>query len=508
MKRILSIALALLFIVCMMSGCNEGGAGMDSGETVVSVNDTLNVVVRDDANQFSPYITNSFSDIMSIYQIYERLVEIKNGDVVPGLASSWEVSEDGLTITFHLREGATFHNGAECSSEDVLYSFEKQMENSSSLKSKIDSISAPDEQTVIIKTPYPCASIFNSLSTPGTSIVCKSYVEEQGDDAFIHPVGSGAYQLKEWVKGSKICFEAYEDYNGEKAKIKYLNFNIISDTSTALVAMENGNDDFMIGAAASDASLIEANDNLVMETAPSHSMAQLYLNLQQGIFTNEKLRQAVACAIDREAINISAFEGTGQIAKGCFDDFLCYDGKDYTYAYDLDRAKALLAEAGYPDGGFAFTIKTADVYGDVVPQIIMENLKQVGIEVKIEVLEIGAHSQDWLNANYEVIYSAGSSITPDLSESLYGEYYSDNVWSPSAQDDGRFDERLDEMRYTVDNTQKTELACSILADILAEAGEIPLIVQTTNIVYQKGLQVTQIDPNGMFYQFKDFSWND
>lgn len=150
-------------------------------------------------------MTNSYSDIMSVYQIYERLVYMKEGEPVPGLAESWDVSDDKKTITFHLREGAKFHNGETCTSEDVIYSFEMNSEKSpsNSFKPKIESWTAVDDNTVELKLKYPCESIFSSLSSPGLGIVCKSYVEEKGDDAFIEPVGTGAYKLKEWVKEAR-----------------------------------------------------------------------------------------------------------------------------------------------------------------------------------------------------------------------------------------------------------------------------------------------------------------
>ena len=330
MKKAAALIMTVMLCAGMLSGCGGGKSDSGSSDNSSTAKDTLNVIVRDDANQFSPYVTNSYSDIMSVYQIYERLVYMKEGKPVPGLAESWDVSDDKQTITFHLREGAKFHNGEVCTSEDVIYSFEKNAEKSTSFKSKVEEWKAVDDNTVELKLNYPCESIFSSLSSPGLGIVCKSYVEEKGDDAFIEPVGTGAYKLKEWVKGSKISFEAFEDYNGEKAGVKNLNFNIITDSATALVALENGDDDFMINATAADLPLIEDNEDLVLQTAPSHSTASLVLNIRQGVFTNEKLRQAVACAIDREAINTSAFEGTGTIATGSYEDFLYYDGKDYT----------------------------------------------------------------------------------------------------------------------------------------------------------------------------------
>lgn len=492
-----------LLLAALMAISTLGTAATVTAE---EANDTLNVVVTDDASQFNPNVTNTYSDIMSVYQIYERLAYYVNGEVVPQLAESWDVSPDKLTYTFHLRPDTYFHNGEKLTAEDVVYSFNRRFENSPSTASKFESVTAVDENTVEVKLVRVCESIFSSLASPGMGVVCKSYVEELGDEAFLKPNGTGAYKLKEWVKGSQIQFEAFDEYGGGEAPIEYLNFNIITDSSTALISMENGENDFMISMSASDIPLVEGNEDFTIQYTPSHSMAGLVLNVQNGVTADENVRKAIACAIDREACNVVGFNGTGTIAKGSFDDFLYYDGTDCTYAYDPEMAKQILTDAGYAEGDITVTIKTSTNYGDVVPQVIQQNLAAVGINVEIESMDIGAQSDDWLNGNFEIIYQAGSEITPDLSESMYGSYHSTGVWSASAWTDGRYDERLDAIMAELDTEKRTELCTGLLKEIMATANEIPLIIKAGNIVYRTGLQNTYVDPNGMFYCFKDFSW--
>lgn len=473
---------------------------------VAAAPDTLNVVVADDASQFNPGVTNTYSDIMSLYQIYERLVYYIDGEPVPQLAESWEASEDKLTYTFHLRPDTYFQNGEKLTAEDVVYSINRRCEESPSTASKFESVTAVDENTVEIKLTRICESIFSSLASPGMGILCKSYCEENGDDAFLKPNGSGAYQLKEWVKGSQIQFEAFDNYGGGKAPIEYLNFNIITDSSTALISLENGENDFMLNLSAADFQLVEGNEDLTVQTAPSHSQAGLVLNVQNGVTADENVRKAIACAIDRDAVNVVGFDGTGTVATGCFQDFLYYDGEDYTYSYDPEKAKEYLAQSDYAGEDITVTIKTSTNYGDIVPQVIQQNLAEIGITANIESMDIGAQSEDWLNGNFEIIYQAGSEITPDLSEMLNSSYYSGNVWSASAWTDGRYDEQLDAIMAETDTQKRTEMCSSMLQEIVASANEIPLVVKSGNIVYRTGLQNTYVDPNGMFYCFKDFGW--
>lgn len=496
----------MLFTAALAAAlCLTGSAAVMAED--VSGRDTLNVVVTDDASQFDPNVSNTYSDIMSLYQIYERLVYYVNGEPVPELADSWDISDDKLTYTFHLRPDTYFHNGEKLTAQDVVYSFNRRFEASPSTASKFESVTAVDDNTVELKLTRVNESIFSTLASPGMGVLCQSYCEENGDEAFLKPNGTGAYKLKEWVKGSKIEFEAFDQYGGGKPAIEYLNFNIITDSSTAVISMENGENDFMINMSASDLPLIEGNDEFTVETAPSHSQAGLVLNVRNGVTADENVRKAIASAIDRDSVNVVGFDGTGTVSTGCFSDFLYYDGTDVTYAYDPDQAREYLKEAGYADGDITVTIKTSENYGEMVPQVIQQNLADVGITANIESMDIGAQSEDWLNGNFEIIYQAGSEIVPDLSELLNSSYYSGNVWSASAWDDGRYDEQLDEIMAETDTQKRTELSSALLGEITATANEIPLVVKSGNIVYRTGLQNTYVDPNGMFYCFKDFSWN-
>ena len=467
--------------------------------------DTLNVAVNDDASQFDPNVTNSFSDIMSLYQIYERLVYYVNGEPKAQLAESWDVSEDGLTYTFHLRPDTYFHNGEKLTADDVVFSFERRWENSPSTASKFEYAKAVDENTVELKLTRATASILSTLATPGMGVLCRSYVESHPDDAFINPNGSGAYKLKEWIKGSRILFEAFDNYGGGEVPIQYLNFNIV-DSASKLISLENGENDFTINLAATDLPLLEGNEDLTVQFGDSHSAVSLVLNVREGATADENVRKAIAYAIDRDAINLVEFDNTGSVSKGSFNDFLYYDGTDVTYPYDPEKARELLEEAGYKDGDITVTIKTSEDYGETVPQLIQQNLSDIGITCLVESEDIGSQSEDWLNGNFEIIYSGGSEINPDLSESLYGDYFSENVWSVSSWDDGRYDEQLNEIMNELDETRRTELTMALLKEIRSTSNEIPLVVKASNIVYRNGLENTYIEPNGMFYCFKDFSW--
>lgn len=503
-KRILSLVLALILIVSLLAGC---GQPKDGGAATSTSKDTLNVIVGSDVSQFNPHVTNTFTDIMAIYQIYERLVYYIDGEVVPGLAESWTVSDDNKTMVFTLREGAKFHNGQECTSEDVVYSLERNLErpNAASSRALYESITAIDPSTVEIKLTVGLESIFSSLSSPGMSIVCKSYVEEKGDDAFLEPVGTGAYKLTEWKKGSSIKMEAFEDY-GEPVPIKYLNFNIVADTSNALISLETGEADFIISMPESNYPLVKDNPDLVLQTAPSHSSTTLVLNIRNGVLSNENLRKAIAYGIDREAIRTAAYEGTGTLATGSFPDFLYYSGTDYGFEYDVEKAKEYMAASGV-EPGVEITIKTSDVYGDVVPQMIQNNLAEIGITIKIESLEMSAHSMDYLNGDFEIIYAGGSTIWPDQAYNLYNSYYwPDSTWSFSSPDDDRFNAQLEAMRQEIDPEKKTAMVDEMMSQLHELCNEIPLITKDANIVYRNGLKNTYVDPNGMFYCFKDFSW--
>lgn len=505
MKKTLRTISFLLLISIMLINICACSPREEKGETG---KDTLNICVNSDVSQFNPAVTNSYTDILALLQVYEPLVYKKGTEFVPGLADSWKINDDSTSIELKLRKDATFHDGSPCTADDVVFTFDTILARPSaaSARERYKKVTATDPNTVVIELNDSIPAILSYLSSPSMGIISKAYVTEKGDDAYIYPIGTGAYKLLKWDKGSRISFEAYDKYNGPKASIRYLNFNVVKDNSTALVSLESGNNDVILSVPESDLTLVKKNDKLEMMTAPSRSSSTLVFNIRKGIMTDQNLRLAVAYAIDRNAINKIAYENSGFLAKGAYEGDLFYSGKDYSYDHDVVKAKEYLEKSNYKKEQ-TITIKTADAYGDVIPQIIQGQLSEIGVNLKIESLEMNAHSQDYLNGNFEIIFAGGSSIIPDQASNLHSSYYwPDNTWSPSSPDDDRFNSMLDDIAAETDAKQRTAKVDKMMQQLYELCNEVPLITKMSNIVYRKGLQGVYVDPAEMFYCFRDFSW--
>lgn len=500
-KRILALALA--FCMLFLVACGDGS--QEENTDKAGTKDSLTVVISSDVGKFNPQYTMTFADIFLGYQVYEHMVHNVGGELKGQLADSWEFSDDKLELTFHIREDATFHSGDPVTAEDVEYSMEKNMERSVAFKEKITDVSVVDEHTVLVRLVYPMESILYEFATPTWGIMNKSYVEEKGEAAWEQPDGSGAYKLKSWNKGESIELEAYEGYTGEIGNIKNLTFEIIPDQSTAVIALENGDVDLIVNASAANVTLLQENENIEITSGPSHTSAKVFMNVRDGVTANKALRQAIGYAIDREAVNIVAYEGRGEVSTGTFSDFMYYSGIDFSYEYDVEKAKQIVEENGL--AGTTLTIKTSEGYGTEVPTLIQENLKAIGLDLKVESLESSTHSQDYLDGNYELWYTANSSVLPDLADEVYKNYHSSaNADKHFAPAEGLDDAALDAIRAEADSDAKTALLDDFVMLVKDNAGQLNLVNAPSNLVYTKGLKNVYLDPSGMIYCYQYFNW--
>ena len=260
------------------------------------------------------------------------------------------------------------------------------------------------------------------------SIVSKAAVEADAKGFARNPVGTGPYKFSSWDSGSKLVFTANEDYFRDPAAIKTLTYQLVTDTSAALIALESGDVDMIVSTQAADRENIKNNSNLFYDEVSASSFYFVAFNNTNGLFAeNPLLRQAVAHAIDREACLLGAVEGVGvecpsPIPAPCFG---CPEGFEGA-AYDPDLAKQLLAEAGYPDG-VTITIKTMEsgVYAKVT-EIVAEQLRQVGITANIEPMERTAFLSDvYTNCEYEICVNSYTALNPDADFIMYMRYHSD-----------------------------------------------------------------------------------
>ncbi len=339
---------------------------------------------------------------IALYNIYETLTHInQDATVSPMLAKSWSVSDDGLVYTFNLVQGVKFHDGTDFTSADVKYTFEANAAENSKIKRKkrfvnMAKIETPDANTVRITLKEPRA-LFLFWMGESTAVIVG---EESAAGNATKPIGTGPFKFVSWVKGDSVLMEknaGYRDAGAVKlAKVKY---RFINDQAAQIAAMMSGDLDLIPFARASAGlGALRANPEVAVSFGTTEGETILSTNNKHPALSKLKVRQAIAHAIDRKEIIDGAMFGAG-IPIGSHFAPHNPDYMDLTRTYPLDRAKskALLAEAGYPDG-LALSLKLPPVpYARDGGQIVAQQLNKAGFKITIENVEWAV----WLKQVYK-----------------------------------------------------------------------------------------------------------
>jgi len=396
--------------------------------------------------------------------VFEGLTRFdESGAVQPALAESWDISEDGLTYTFALHEGVTFHDGTEMDSADVKFSLERAMAEDSTnaqpqLFEDIASVEAPEPQTVVITLSEPNGRFTFNLAWGDAVIVGE---ESAGSNA-TNPVGTGPFSFEEWVQGDRVELAAYADYWGEAVALESATFKFISDPNAAFAAMMAGDvDAFPNFPATETLPQFEADPRFKVIVGSTEGETIMAMNNARPPLDNVQVREAIAHAIDRQEIIDGAMFGYGTPIGTFFAPHNpAYVDLTDRSDYDPERARELLAEAGYSEG-FEATLKLPPpTYARRGGEIIAAQLREVGVDVAIENVEwaqwlegpFGQGDYDFTIVSHTEPMDFGQYANPDY----YFNYQNE-----------AFNEVIAELSTTTDEARRTELmqeAQTILAE--------------------------------------------
>ncbi|MFV2093158.1 MAG: ABC transporter substrate-binding protein, partial [Hyphomicrobiales bacterium] len=319
--------------------------------------------------------------------LFEGLTRIdQSGAVKPALAKSWTISTDGLTYTFTLQSGVKFHDGTDMDAADVVFSLKRALAKGSTNAQKalfapIADVSAPDAGTVVLKLKQPTGNMLFNLGWGDAVIVAPETAATNKSK----PVGTGPFSFKSWTKGARVDLVAFPDYWGKKPALKSVTFKFISDPAAALAAMMAGDvDAFANFPAPENMKQFEADPRFSVVIGSTEGETVLATNNKKKPFNDVRVRRAIAHALDRQAIVDGAMFGYGTVIGTHFaPHHPAYVDLTGLYPYDLEKARALLTEAGYPDG-FKATIKLPPpTYARRGGEIIASQLPKIGIELEI-----------------------------------------------------------------------------------------------------------------------------
>jgi len=457
----LLILLAAMLILAGCSGGNKGGNTTDPGaagtnnsgagtETPAAENGekVLTIANPTDIESFDVHNNNNtFSEAVMV-NVFDYLLKNDSSQTKqPSLATSWEQVND-TTWRFKLRDDVKFHNGDPFTAADVKFSLERVAKDSGlkqhTYYKDLKEVNIVDEHTVDIVTNSPDPIMLNRLSRMGADILPSKYIEENGMEAFLKaPVGTGPYKYSNWAKDDRIELVKYDDYFGGEPKWDKVVFRMIPEASTRVSELLTGGVDIVSNVPATDIERIDASDKASIEQATIQRVLHVLMRTAEGSVTADpKVREAVELAIDKQAIIDSIAGGAGiptrtSVTPGNFGaDPSLYDQQ----LYDLDRAKALLKEAGY-ESGPKITFTAGSNYKEVA-EVTAAMLTQAGFEVNLEILEPSKFSETYNAKGFKELFLLGVGNSLFDASNNYNRFLQENAKGETDYDNAEVEELL------------------------------------------------------------------
>jgi peptide/nickel transport system substrate-binding protein len=392
--RPLALAAAGALVLSACSGgesVDTGGGDSDGGDNV------LIAAVSAQPDKFDPHTTSAYPSFQVLENVYDTLVVPNPTDLTmeASLAESWQTSEGGLTWTFALREGVTFHDGSEFDSADVLYSYNRIIDEdlSNSYRfANVESVEAPDAQTVVINLTQPTPNLLALIGAfKGMAILPEGAAEDI--DLLTEANGTGPFEL-ESSDASSTVLTAFEDYWGGAPGISGVEFRYITEPAAALTALQNGEVQWTDNVPPQQIAALSEDSDVELARTPSVDYWYLSMNLARTPFDNVLVRQAIATAIDRAEVTEAAAFDTARPNQTAIpeDSFFYYDYAPFDP--DADAPRGLLEQAGVPTP-LTMGLMVTDEFPESVTaaQVIASQLEPIGIDVEVEVLDFAT----WLD---------------------------------------------------------------------------------------------------------------
>jgi glutathione transport system substrate-binding protein len=408
------------------------------------------------------------------------------GKVQPRLALSHTVAPDGRTWTIRLRPGVRFHDGTPFDAEAAKFNLDRILDPATRapwrfLIDRVTSVTVVDPTTIRLVTNAPFAPLLAHLTHSGTAMQSPAAIRRLGVDYARSPVGTGAFRFKEWIRGDRVSVTRNDDYWGDKAFVDEVQFRVIPDDGARLAALEAGSVHVAVRVPPREIERLKGHRDLTVQVNESLRTIFVSFNVTRPPFTDKRLRQALNYAINKRAIVQSALAGTARVSDAPIAPNVEGYSKIMTYDWDLERAEALLREAGYsrarplravfhhPSGRY---IRDAEVAAS-----IQGLARRVGIELELRTLEFGAYialtARPQAENDIQMYMLGWGTITGDADYGLFALFHS-SQWPPVGFNRGfykneRVDALLDRGRTTVDQAERDKIYAEAMKIIMDDA---------------------------------------
>lgn len=539
-KRVLSLCLAGL-MAASLTGC--GGAG-NAAETTAAAGaensaaaseagasegkEELVFVNYRDIRDLNPHLYAG--EMYAQEMLYETLVNITADGYEGCLAESWDISDDGKTYTFHIRDGVKFSDGEVCDANAIKANFDAIIENKDrhtwlEMMNLLVGVSAPDDKTFVIELSEPYYPLLTELGVtrPFAMISPKAMKDGSTKDGVNAYIGTGPYVLTDFVTDEYAVFEANENYWGEQPKIKKITVKVIPDNQTRILALEKGEIDMIFGKNMIDADAINqytGNDKFTVSLSDPTSTRQIVLNTTRDVLADKEVRQALQHATNKQAISDGIFYGLEQPADTLFAKTVPYCDIDLEpYAYDVELAQSMLDEAGWVVGADKIREKDGQklnidllynsdsVTEKAIAEYLQSEYQKIGISLNIHGEEEQSYRDNMKAGNFDMVFNIcwGTPYDPQSSlAAMRAPVYGDYAAQLGLEDKADIDQAITDILVSTDETKRQELYTFVLTRLHEDAVYIPLTYECNKAIYRSDLQEFHFTQTQYEVPFADF----
>lgn len=538
-KRAISLCLAGLMAVSL-AGC--GGAGTTEKAAEASGTETGAAAETGNSEKKEELVFVNYRDIRDLNphlyagemyaqeMLYETLVNITADGYEGCLAESWDISEDGKTYTFHIRDGVKFSDGEVCDANAIKANFDAIIENKDrhtwlEMMNLLVGVSAPDDKTFVIELSEPYYPLLTELGVtrPFAMISPKAMKDGSTKDGVNEYIGTGPYVLTDFVTDEYAVFEANENYWGEQPSIKKITVKVIPDNQTRIMALEKGEIDLIFGKNMIDADAINqytGNDNFTVALSDPTSTRQIVLNTTRDILDEKEVRKALQHATNKAAISEGIFYGLEQPADTLFASTVPYCDINLTpYEYDVEEATKMLEEAGWTLAGDGVREKDGQkmelellynsdsVTEKAIAEYLQSEYQKLGVSLNIHGEEEQSYRDSMKAGNFDMVFNIcwGTPYDPQSSlAAMRAPVYGDFAAQQGLEDKADIDDAITEILVSTDEERRQELYTFVLTRLHEDAVYIPLTYECNKAIYRSDLQGFHFTQTQYEVPFADF----
>lgn len=539
-KRVLSLCLAGL-MAASLAGC--GGAGNTAETTTAAGTETSAAASETGASEAKEELVFvNYRDIRDLNphlyagemyaqeMLYETLVNITADGYEGCLAESWDISDDGKTYTFHIRDGVKFSDGEVCDANAIKANFDAIIENKDrhtwlEMMNLLVGVSAPDDKTFVIELSEPYYPLLTEIGVtrPFAMISPKAMKDGSTKDGVNAYIGTGPYVLTDFVTDEYAIFEANENYWGEQPKIKKITVKVIPDNQTRILALEKGEIDMIFGKNMIDADAINqytGNDKFTVSLSDPTSTRQIVLNTTRDVLADKEVRQALQHATNKQAISDGIFYGLEQPADTLFAKTVPYCDIDLEpYAYDVELAQSMLDEAGWVVGADKIREKDGQklnidllynsdsVTEKAIAEYLQSEYQKIGISLNIHGEEEQSYRDNMKAGNFDMVFNIcwGTPYDPQSSlAAMRAPVYGDYAAQLGLEDKADIDQAITDILVSTDEAKRQELYTFVLTRLHEDAVYIPLTYECNKAIYRSDLQGFHFTQTQYEVPFADF----